>query len=198
MRLRWTPQAACCAVLVAAGMIFLCGRPGHAPETDMRDALNLDATLPSDDPHAKLAASTAQTCIYCHPARGAAAARPKWGEGEPWKSESHASAVPDSGVCLSCHDGSLAGNSKSYVSVDASRYVADGSARLGDSHPIDVSYMAAYAMQAGAFRHPSEDPGIRLEDGKVGCISCHTIHGPRQPGARPGIIETACESCHIR
>ncbi|MBI5240459.1 MAG: hypothetical protein HY926_08290 [Elusimicrobia bacterium] len=192
------PVAALCAAFLAVGAGYLCWRAVRGDDAGLRDSLNAGMTLPAGDVHARLAASAAQTCVLCHQARSASAVQPLWGGGGSWAADgAQAYSAPESGVCLSCHDGSLAGNSGSYVDVEGSRYVPGRPMDFRAGHPVGVQYLAAYMTRTDAFHHPSE-PGVRLENGKVGCISCHSIHSPPEPGARQGIIESACVSCHIR
>ena len=73
----------------------------------------------------------------------------------PLVGEFEFNANQGSRFCLGCHDGLLTGQAR----VD---------------HPIEVDYARAQVKSRGALRHASQlDPAIKLENGRVGCVSCH-------------------------
>jgi predicted CXXCH cytochrome family protein len=114
-----------------------------------------------------------------------------------------ADAVPGSKIdkvssmCLSCHDGSVGGQSPVQVSsgswqhgVAMSRYDPQG------SHPIGIKYLAAYRRSAGGLRAPASlNPAIKLIDGRVGCPSCHDIYSGEKSRL---VVANArlCTECH--
>ncbi|MBI5884114.1 MAG: hypothetical protein HZB91_13545 [Elusimicrobia bacterium] len=186
------------ALLLAAVTAGLCLHRWFAG-TDWRDSLNEFTAVAPGDPHASLASDPAETCVFCHTAKSASAVSPKWGGGG-WSSEDSPSAgrgAPKSAVCMSCHDGSLAGGSQSFTDIGSGNH-AGKALDPGRSHPIGMRYDSAFLSRAGEFRNPQANSDIRLEDGKVGCVSCHTVHGARPANSRQGIIESACQACHIR
>lgn len=102
----------------------------------------------------------------------------RWG-GIGW--ERSAPAAPDTAVCLSCHDGALA----SAASVHGPQ-----------SHPIGVDYALARLKSPERFNDIAARGDIRLEDGKIGCLSCHAIHMSSGGSNRRTVIESSCETCH--
>jgi predicted CXXCH cytochrome family protein len=83
----------------------------------------------------------------------------------------------DSYTCLGCHDGVLAKNVTSpyqdlAVSLGPLSPVGYGNHQA--NHPIGMDYAASFLKQRGALRPMAAlPPSVRLEDGRVGCISCH-------------------------
>lgn len=64
----------------------------------------------------------------------------------------------DTHSCMGCHDGTLAGNITS----------------LDRSHSVGIDYRLAQIKSRGRLRDPSLlDPAVKLENGQVGCTSCH-------------------------
>ncbi len=101
-------------------------------------------------------------------------------------------------VCLECHDGVMARNVRvglrpAFGSSSAS--VIERERREG--HPIGMDYAKAAAVPGARLRRVSTlDPAIRLDNGRVGCTSCHDISSPRPANlvrpARGGL----CLGCH--
>lgn len=145
--------------------------------SEMRDAVASDPPLSPG--HAGLARGGRSACGFCH--AGAATSAPmfmRWG-GIGW--ERDAPAVPDTAVCLSCHDGALA----SAASVHGPQ-----------SHPIGIGYALARLKSPDRFNDIAARGDIRLEDGKIGCLSCHAVHMPSGGSGRRTVIESSCETCH--
>lgn len=95
-------------------------------------------------------------------------------------------------VCLSCHDNSLA--------VDREDPASQALKLLGSdpagNHPIDVSYREASQRRPGEY-HDASSPDVRLEGGKVGCISCHVGHSRNGRIAGPSsTTHRICQNCH--
>lgn len=84
-----------------------------------------------------------------------------------------ASAPMSQGVfsCLSCHDGTIAPVDSSYAG-NAGYY---GPSHGGGpaSHPVGIDYAQVMRDHPGDYNDPATDPGIRLSDNKVTCLSCH-------------------------
>lgn len=134
------------------------------------------------------------SCSLCHMKSRTSAAKSLWNpSGSSSFGPPSGGDLPGTAVCMSCHDGTLAGASGFSTGPQASSRLD-----LSASHPIGMSYAGAAAAHPGAY-HPAEGSlGIRLENGLVGCLSCHRLHGPADMNSRPTVIETACESCHRR
>ncbi len=81
--------------------------------------------------------------------------------------------------CLGCHDAVLARHMKT-------------------DHPIDVDYSLARVKRNSALKYISPwDPVIKLENGRVGCTSCHNRNS-RLP-ARLAVSNAGsqlCLACH--
>lgn len=121
--------------------------------------------------------------------------------------------------CLACHDGSIgrdilaATPRRTSVLVDAAAPPPAFAAELaffqpaplergpawGNDHPIEIDYLEAYQRSPRSLEHPSQlDPRVRLEDGKVGCGSCHDLSS-EQPArlVEPSSVTSLCRSCHL-
>lgn len=89
-------------------------------------------------------------------------------------SEFYAASAPMSqGVfsCLSCHDGTIAPVDSSY----AGNAGYDGPSHGGGSasHPVGIDYAQVMRDHPDDYNDPAMNPGIRLSDNKVTCLSCH-------------------------
>jgi predicted CXXCH cytochrome family protein len=74
----------------------------------------------------------------------------------------------NSSACLSCHDGTVAGNAMP-LPLSETNY----DQHFG--HPVQVSYEQAYARQPRVYVAPGAlDARLQLVDGKVQCVTCHT------------------------
>jgi len=87
---------------------------------------------------------------------------------------------PDSEICLSCHDGSVAsdvGHGRSGVQIGPTGRRSG----LPGSHPIGVEYTGDPSGRAGPPLKPEAmlDQRIRLFDNRVGCGTCHSLYSKR-------------------
>lgn len=82
--------------------------------------------------------------------------------------------------CLGCHDGSVV---PSVVNA---------------GHPIDIDYLQAQMLSRGKLKNISMlDPAVKLEDGLVGCPSCHLSTSQLQSRlVITNIGSRLCFSCH--
>lgn len=99
----------------------------------------------------------------------------------------------ESHTCLGCHDNMVVS-----VGQDFSADFADYS--VGKEHPIGIDYAGAVFDNSQEFRFPiSDQSGIRLFSGKVGCGSCHSLYSSR-PNHLSNTFDkgTLCRSCHIK
>ena len=92
--------------------------------------------------------------------------------------------------CLSCHDGSLAGNRRGGLNGDRS-----------SEHPVQISYVRAFYKKPGKFRHPSTlDPRIKLHKGQLQCKTCHNMKSSETKArlVMSNYRSRLCLSCHIK
>lgn len=155
--------------------------------SDLRDSVGDHALLLS-------AGHASFSCGTCHIAHPAKAQRPLWQKqaaADPslFVRESAAAGGVKTGMCMSCHDGTVAGTIKAHA-VTASA----GGMDLGANHPVGGDYMDAVRRDPVSFNHPASNTRIVLEDGKVGCISCHAAHDNSAGSVRPEV----CIDCHRR
>ena len=104
--------------------------------------------------------------------------------------EHHGTRVdPDAlvAICLSCHDGSVA-EAVNYCTV---------ACNYRTSHSILREYPPK--NKADKFVPVAElaAKGIRLEQGKVTCISCHDLRNPAPRHLITGQGRNLCRLCHI-
>lgn len=186
--------AALAAVLLFPKTLGVPRAPHTLPPSDLRDSLSGGfadlATL-----HEKVDLP-GYGCAWCHldmnpraasnsPSRWIASAGPAAARTAPVTTS----------VCLSCHDGTLAKVAKGYTMGTRDPSLPEGSA----THPVGFDYMASYLRAPDEFKHPAGNPEIRLEDGKVGCLSCHQGHERNgRPGGPAGVTQNTCLACHNR
>lgn len=182
-----------CAALVAA---LVPRAPRPVPDaSDLRDSVSDHRALLS-------AGHAAFECAACHFAHPAKAQRPLW-ETRPaddarlFVRDSAKAGGVSSGLCMSCHDGTIAATLQAHsVSGGGSRTTTLGM-DLGANHPVGVDYAAVFRGDPVSYNDPAGNPRIVLEDGLVGCVSCHATHdaGVIASGSiRPGV----CTDCHRR
>lgn len=151
---------------------------------DLRDALSDNGASDVAQRHSRLVADPKAACALCHLPHRVQDRRPAWAGLEAGPSEA-AGSLPDTAVCLSCHSSPATG---SLGSVPG----------LRGNHPVGMDYRVAWMGHPDQYRSPDGNPDIRLEDGKVGCLSCHRLHAGGSAQARAGVVENACEACHNR
>jgi predicted CXXCH cytochrome family protein len=107
----------------------------------------------------------------------------------------------DTFTCLGCHDGALARNVTSPYQDPAVSLGPLSTVGYGDhqgNHPIGMDYAASFLKKRSALRPMAALPlSVRLEDGRVGCISCH--NSSSSPPAKLALANersTLCVACH--
>ncbi|MBI2998783.1 MAG: hypothetical protein HYY46_10105 [Deltaproteobacteria bacterium] len=87
--------------------------------------------------------------------------------------------IQDSQFCLSCHDGLR-------------------TTRIGTDHPIGIDYRMAQLKRAAMLKHVSQlDAAVKLENGKVGCTSCHDANSTLPAKLVMSNAQSRlCRSCH--
>lgn len=161
---------------------------------DVRDSVSDHAMLLSKG-HASLA------CAACHISHPAKAQQPLW---QPKAGTNSAVFVSDSqqaggvktGLCMSCHDGTVASPVSAHF-VSAGGLAEAAGLSMGANHPVGVDYMAAVRRDPMSFNDPASNPRIVLEDGTVGCVSCHAAHDISAMSAS-SLRHEVCIECHRR
>lgn len=100
------------------------------------------------------------------------------------------SADPDnSQECIGCHDGTV-GNKASVCTTKCSALTA---------HPVFTPHDAGNARTRLQPRSLAASRGIRFEDGRVTCISCHDIRNSRENHLiMDNSGSSLCLACHIK
>ena len=155
-------------------------------------------------------------CIFCHTPHTAVSDAPMWNRrssGYTNYESSTTDAVASkkqgpSGLCLSCHDGTIALGDMVYGQKkqrgpknDLRDTFLKGRSNLGtdlsDDHPIGIVYDTSLMIKDGGLNDPS---GVELPlvDGEIQCASCHDPHSDKIP---PFLHKTTlngelCTSCH--
>ncbi|MCR4295391.1 MAG: hypothetical protein NUW21_07635 [Elusimicrobia bacterium] len=163
-------------------------RPVEKIPSDLRDSIGEHRALLSKG-HASF------SCGACHFAHPAKAARPLWqtsggGDAALFVRDSAAAGGVQTGLCMSCHDGTIAPTITAHMT-------SSGGADLGANHPVGIDYLSAARNDPASFIDPASNPRIVLEDGKVACISCHAAHdiGSISGGS---VRQEVCVECHRR
>lgn len=161
--------------------------------SDLRDAVGDHRAMLSGG-HSSLG------CASCHFAHPAKAPRPLWqtrggADSLLFARESEAAGGVKTGLCMSCHDGTIAPVIKAHSLSGAARAAAPG-ADPGANHPVGVDYMAALRRDPGSYNDPAMNARIMLEDGKVGCVSCHAAHDVTASAGN--VRPEVCVDCHVR
>jgi len=160
-----------------------------------------------------------EVCIFCHAPHNASPAAPLWNRHNPttyyrvYRSDTLQARVdqpgPESKLCLSCHDGSIAlGLTLDRPLTDpilmTHAYMPSGPSDLtndlSDDHPVGFRYDRALSNRDRQIRPPQlVDHRIKLGSrGEVECTACHDPHNNelgnflRLPD-REGVI---CTTCH--
>lgn len=165
---------------------------------DLRDSVSDHGAMLSAG-HASLGAG-ASSCVFCHFPHQAKAMRPLWlKEGKPDDAAFGRDSFQAGGVktelCMSCHDGTVAPALRAhFTSAVGQQSHAPGSS---SNHPVGVDYLAAFRMAPESYNDPTLNPKIILEEGKVGCVSCHVTHDPSVVSAG-NLRHEVCIECHRR
>jgi hypothetical protein len=103
--------------------------------------------------------------------------------------------APVTGACISCHDGTVAHAvlpKSGSTPIDESSFPS--MAPLEDGHPVDIPYPAT---SSGLIPTAQLDPRLRLEGGRITCLTCH-------PQGESGTLAISmsgsrlCLSCHLK
>jgi predicted CXXCH cytochrome family protein len=105
------------------------------------------------------------------------------------------SGVVASDTCLGCHDGTLARDVRANVTRGVARPGAASAFEREAGHPIGTEYARAAANHRSRLR-AVRDPGIALEQGRVGCVSCHDLGSPRPGRLAVTVGGSLCPGCH--
>lgn len=102
--------------------------------------------------------------------------------------------------CLTCHDGTIGRNILSQDFSQRGNFQGDtpGDFCVDRGHPVGVDYLPASLKSRGRLKHPSLlDPAVKLENGQVGCTSCHDSNSQlRAKLVMSNSGSRLCFSCH--
>ncbi|HAZ09394.1 MAG TPA: hypothetical protein DCZ01_12955 [Elusimicrobia bacterium] len=167
---------------------------------DLRDSMSDHGSMLSAG-HASLGKG-ASSCVFCHFSHQTKIQRPLWMkegrlDSSAFGRESLRVGGAKTGLCLSCHDGSIAPALKSHSSLAAGSRRQFQAIDFGAGHPVGVDYLAAFHRSPDDYNDPALNPKIILEEGKVGCPSCHVTHDLNAVSAS-NVRDEACMDCHRR
>ena len=194
----WPRRVASISTLVFLSILGAVAFSVPWPEEDMRDLHDSvgehGAALSAG--HATLGEGS---CVYCHFSHPAKAQRPLWQtqgdmDAAMFARESMQAGGVKTGLCLSCHDGTVASVLRAHSSSPSSSRPRSQSVDLGANHPVGVDYMSVVNSRPDVY-NPASSPGIILEDGKVGCVSCHSTHDLGALSADNARADV-CTACH--
>ena len=100
-------------------------------------------------------------------------------------------------TCLGCHDGVLASSVRVGASMAAGHPTSGLARERRMGHQIGSDYALVQADPRRRLR-PLRDvaPALKLEDGRVGCESCHDLASPRPAKLAVTRRGSVCLSCH--
>lgn len=103
--------------------------------------------------------------------------------------------------CLTCHDGTMATNIFGQyfgAARDSFRGETPSNFCSTVSHPVGIDYRLAQLNSGGKLRDPLLlDPLVKLENGLVGCTSCHDSNsGLTAKLVMPNTGSRLCFACH--
>jgi predicted CXXCH cytochrome family protein len=122
---------------------------------------------------------------------------PERGGAAPSSDAPRAMFDPQSGTCLSCHDGSVAPD----IGHETAGFAIGNGGALGfpGNHPIGVEYPRTAPDRKGP---PLKDPSIlddriRLYNDRVGCLTCHSPYSSQRGLlVLPNAGSALCLNCH--
>ncbi|MBI4061907.1 MAG: hypothetical protein HY403_10795 [Elusimicrobia bacterium] len=194
----WPRRFFICSALAASALVAaLMTRAPRSVDgfSDLRDAVGDHRALLS-------AGHSALACASCHFAHPARAPQPLWqtqggGDSSLFARESEQAGGSRTGLCMSCHDGAVAPSLQAHGGFPGGERFAALGPNPNASHPVGVDYMAAFRRDPGSYVDPAANPGIVLEEGKVGCMSCHAGHDVSAVSAG-NVRQEVCIECHRR
>lgn len=155
----------------------------------------------------------ANACIYCHAPHNAANTEPLWNQTLSTKQYSiypdattTTSVSKPSMLCLSCHDGSVAGQTYSLGKLDMKGTMGTiGGAQLAGSHPFSIQPQlndAPSLVSTLYSSHTTKDSTVQLIANNVECSSCHDVHNQFKDMrsqnflVRDNTKSALCMACH--
>ena len=92
--------------------------------------------------------------------------------------------------CLACHDGTAAKSVSNCIGVNC---------LMSDSHPVDKPYPPPGKEEGYAPVDQVTATQIKLDEGKITCISCHDLKNPApQHPAVNNDGSRLCLTCHLK
>lgn len=163
--------------------------------SDLRDSVGEHRALLS-------AGHASFSCATCHISHAAKALTPVWqkrgvNDSTLFVRDADAVGGVKTGLCMSCHDGTIASALKAHTSASGDLRQPYQSMDMGAGHPVGVDYNAAVRRDSASYNDPVMNNRIVLEDGKVGCISCHATHDISAVSAG-NVRPEVCLECHRR
>lgn len=188
--------------------------------------------LSASGPGAVKVLSEKEVCKFCHVPHSATAAVPLWGRALPLtqypvpqvsQGRTRVPAPQPDGasrLCLSCHDGSVAGSFSPFLKAGSSVRETAGGRRarwtgsirdLSGSHPVSIPLPEnppdpedPRDMGVKPRELVARDPAVRLDaEGKIQCTTCHDPHADPfyQEGRVPHFwirptVDEVCLACH--
>lgn len=201
-----TPRPRRLAAIVMLGAIsvfsyFTLRSPWSADDfKDLRDSVG-DHFSALSAGHASLGKGVS-SCVFCHFVHNTRAQRPLWlkegrSETTAFSADSARFGGQKTGLCLSCHDGSVASTLSAHFGPSSSSRSRYQSLDLSAGHPVGVDYLTVSRARPDEYNDPTLNLKIVLEEGKVGCVSCHATHDPATLSAS-NVRQEVCIECHRR
>lgn len=143
-----------------------------------------------------------KVCGYCHPSHGADPIPMSWNKKNKGYSYTLYNsptfqAIPNqpdgsSILCLSCHDGTIAGLSSMTSKQDSYNLTQD----LSNDHPISFVYDMSLCVEDGKLNAPEKR--FLDSNGKIQCTSCHDPHNNLNSSflKESPLYGQICKDCH--
>jgi len=184
--MKWSPPLAAeiSALSVAACVLFsaniILWNDQAVEDLDLRDALNASNVQTF---HPSITGNPSSDCATCHIPKQQVIQAGLWA-GSAITGSNFLAVTPEhtsneTRMCTSCHDGSV-----------SHKIGLNGPS---GEHPMGMDYAAVYDRDPQNFVSPYNSP-IKLENGKVGCLSCHAVH--ENTGYKANARPNNCRTCH--
>ena len=209
--------------LLGFGAIALAGVPLLGDDPSKVVGSKHDLSVTGGGP---VRSDSSQACVFCHGSHlpegsMSAGQTPLWNRDLPVQvypayvsstldAKATEGAAGSTQLCMSCHDGTIApGQTLTRGAVPTrgsmeSRNMSSAGRSLAKDHPVGITPRDDGQLHPGLFQMAATtaDSDVRLRDGRIECITCHTPHEPARDPLQPSFLARSnrdgelCLACH--